>query len=115
MKLLTGITDRPLQKSVITIDDGTAATITLTYRPNQQGWFFDLEWEGRSFLGMRLVTFPNILRPFLKQIPFGLAVYTQDGKDPLQQDAFASGYASLLLLSPEDMLAVEHSHFTRND
>jgi len=115
MKVLTGITDSPSQQSLIALPDGSSATLVLKFVPNQMGWFFDLSSGDFLVTGQRLVTFPNILRQYRNQITYGLAVYTPDGLDPLQQTDFASGYASLLLLEPGDVALVEANHFTRND
>lgn len=115
MLKLTGITDAPKQSSTFALDDGTKASITMEYRPQQLGWFCDISTDTFDVKGMRMVTFPNMLRQFRNQIPFGLAIVTKDTNDPLRQSDFATGYASLVLLNATDVDAVEAAQFTRND
>lgn len=115
MKLLTGITDDPKQNCVIALDDGTQAALYLEYRPQQQGWFFDLTTKTFSVIGQRIAAFPNILRQYSHQIDFGLAIVVAEKRDPLLQTDFASGYASMVLLNADDVIAIERAKFTRND
>jgi hypothetical protein len=115
MLKLTGITDAPKQSSTFALDDGTKASIIMEYRPQQLGWFCDIATDNFEVKGLRMVTFPNILRQFQNQIAFGLAIVTQDTEDPIRQSDFASNYASLVLLNADDVAAVEAAQFTRND
>jgi hypothetical protein len=115
MQRLTGITDSPKQSSTFAIEDGTKAYITMEYRPQQLGWFCDIQNEAFTITGLRMTAFPNILRQFQNQIIFGLAIVTRDGGDPLRQSDFATDYASLVLLNAQDVEAVEAAKFTRDD
>lgn len=111
MDLVTGISNQPAQVFNLTPSDGSTATITLAYRPQQKGWFFDLTWNGTNpattINGFRLSTFPNVLRQFRNVLSFGLACVTADDQEPMGQDDFSSAYARLYLLTPEDVANVE--------
>lgn len=115
MNVLTGFTDSPKQKTTVVLDNGTNATLELEYRPQQLGWFYNLEYQNFLIQGQRLVYSPNLLRQFQGQIPFGLAVVSTDKNDPLQQTDFSSGKAVLILLNEADAAEIETAKFTRND
>lgn len=107
MNTLQGITDQPKQSTTIVIADGTKATLVLEYRPQQLGWFYNLEWQDFVLNGQRLVASPNILRGYRNLVPFGLAVITTNGVEPLNQDDFANGTVTLILLDETDVADVE--------
>lgn len=114
MNTLQGITDQPKQTTTIVLDDGTKATLVLEYRPQQLGWFYNLTHESFVLNGQRLVASPNILRSFRKLIPFGLAVLTTNGVEPLNQRDFVNGTVTLLLLDADEVDEVETAVFTGN-
>lgn len=109
MTILSGITEQPKQTTTIVLPDGSKATLRLEYRPQQTGWFFDLEWSDFTANGLRLVASPNILRTFRKLIPFGMAVLTDDAVEPLNQNDFADGVVTLILLDRVDVESVEET------
>ena len=117
MQQVTGISSNPAQVLNLTADDGSAVTITLEFRPQQSGWFFDLLWNGTNpateIDGLRLTVFPNILRQWKNLLSFGLACITQDGREPMTVDAFETGYATLVFLSAADVAQVESQIITR--
>lgn len=118
MQAVTGITNQPAQIVNLTASDGSTVTLTLAYRPQQLGWFFDLQWNGTSpateINGRRITAFPNLLRQFKNILTFGLACVTTDGLEPLGQDDFSTQYATILLLSPADVKIIEAVVFPGN-
>lgn len=118
MQTVTGISNQPTQVFNLVPEDGSTVTLTLTYRPQQMGWFYDLVWNGTdpatTINGRRVSNFPNLLRQFKNVLSFGIACVTADGHEPLGQNDFASGYAQLLLLSPADLAAIEAQVFPGN-
>lgn len=115
MNLLTGFTDSASQTTNVPLDDGSFATLDLAYRPQQKGWFYDLTYKTFSLLGQRLVYSENMLRQFRGQIPFGLAVLSTSGQDPMSISDFALNNAVFILLNADEVEAVEIAKFTRND
>jgi hypothetical protein len=115
MNQITGLTDSSSQVITLPIPDGSSAVLTITYRPQQFGWFVDLTWNGNAGTfevnGMRLTTFPNILRQYENQLPFGIWCFVTDGGEPTYPEDFVSGRVALYLLAPEDILLVEASAF----
>lgn len=116
--VITGLTDQPNQIQPVLTADGSTLTISLNYRPQQNGWFADISWDGQTptwqSLGMRLTVGPNILRQYKNQLPFGLAVYTTDLRDPSGLEDFVNGYCKLMLLGADDVIGVEQVYFPGN-
>lgn len=119
MNVINGITTQPTQISFITLADGTRATLTLYFRPQQNGWFYDISWPGSAALAVpfksqnrRLVTSGNLLRQFKDVIPFGLACFTVDNIDPMTQTCLSDGSVSLVLLNADDVASIEASVYT---
>lgn len=115
MNILTGFTDSPHQMTTFSLDDGSSATLTLYFRPQQRGWFFDLTYGNLVMQGQRLTYHKNFLRQFVLQLPFGLACLTNDLTDPKAVTDFSSGKAVLVLLTTDDAKLVETVHFKRNE
>jgi len=103
MRTIQNISDNPLQKMSITIDDGTVFTMILQYIPSQLGWFIQKLTYGELVINnMRISTNPNILYQYRNQIPFGLACFTNGNGEPTQQGDFLSEVSKLNLLSEEE-------------
>lgn len=114
MKKINGLTNQATQVVDLVLEDGSRATLALSFRPQQNGWFYDLSWPGTTALplpfqaqNLRLVTAGNLLRQFRDFLPFGLAVFTPDNSDPMTQNCFVDGTVDLVLLGAADVEAVE--------
>ncbi len=107
MKLIEGLTDQSKQSTILTLTDGSKVLFYLEFRSQQRGWFFDVTWNTVSVFGQRLVTSPNVLRQYLNTLPFGIAVVTTDGAEPLTASDFSEGTVSLYLLEGSDLSDVE--------
>jgi hypothetical protein len=109
MTEITGLTADANQSQNLILPDGSSAPLTLTYMDNQQGWFISLSYPGWSgCTNRRLVVNPNMLRAFRSIIPFGLALSTTDGYEPIFITDFISGRASLFLLNADDVQNYEN-------
>lgn len=107
MKYITEITSDARQKLDLIGENGESITLKLNYKPTQQGWFFDIEYDGFVLKGMRIVNGLNLLRQWENIIPFGFMVKTIDGLDPFYQDDFTKQRAFFFLLNEEDVQTVE--------
>ena len=107
MTLITSITDSANQTLGLLLEDGSKVTLNLTYKSNQQGWFYSLTWGSISMNNRRLVASPNLLRAFRDIIPFGFACVTSDGYEPIFIDDFSTGRAKFYLLNSTDIGLVE--------
>lgn len=117
---INSLTNQAAQTVNLAIPDGTRATLNLYWRPQQNGWFFDLEWPGSAAIATpfstknrRVVTSGNLLRQYRELIPFGLAVFTPDNSDPSTLACWADGSATLVLLDTTDVAAVEAQVYAR--
>lgn len=107
---INNITNRPSQNQVLVLPDGTQITFQIYYSSTQQGWFItNLVYATKNFTsqGIRITTSPNILRQFKNQIPFGLTCVTSNGQEATQIQDFQSGFATLYILSEDDVQTYE--------
>lgn len=118
MNLINGLTNAANQTINVTLEDGSTFTFNLYFRPQQNGWFYDVVWPGSSVIPIpftshnrRLVTSPNILRQFRELIDFGILVATPDNSDPNLQTAFVDGSTIVTLLNAADVAAMETNFF----
>lgn len=109
MTQITTITDAPNQNIVITLGDGTTINLTLNFYANQSGWFYSLSYNSGAFIvnNRRLVTSPNMLSQFQNIIPFGIAVTTTDGYEPIYIDDFITKRASFYVLTADDVALLQ--------
>lgn len=111
MNVVNGLTDAPAQVVGIPLEDGSRVVLTLNFRPQMNGWFFDLQWPGVltpfTVRNRRLVVAGNLLRQYREIIPFGIAVFSVDNGDPMTQNCLADGTVTVVLLSASDVTDVE--------
>lgn len=98
------ISNDPWQKQNLILPDGSLVGITVRFVPMQYGWFFDeITRNDFTLYGLRITNSPNMLHQFRNKIPFGIACYSQQNREPSQQDDFISGASTLYLLSEEEV------------
>ena len=107
MNQITGLTDQPKQQTTLVLADGSRVTLLIQYLAQQTAWSVDVTWGTFIAQGLILVASPNWLRQFRDVIPFGISVLTAGNLDPTDQEVFVNGSASLFLLDPADVTAVE--------
>lgn len=104
MNLIQRVTNAPLQKQTLVLDDGTAFSLTLYFRPMQFGWFInELTYEDFTLYGMRVVNSPNMLYQFQNQIPFGLGCFSTNNREPSFIGDFQSGASKLYILTEDEV------------
>lgn len=104
MLLINQVTSDPKQKRTLLLEDGTAFEMTMHYVPLQFGWFIrNITYLDFSLNNIRITNNPNMLHQFRNQIPFGLACFTQDNREPTQQEDFSSGASKLYVLTEEEV------------
>lgn len=108
---VTGINTDAVQEYTLVTDDGVEFEFTMFYRPTQNGWFFDLEYEDTSIKGSKLVNFPNILRKWKNILPFGLACVVEDGTEAYFVEDFLTGRANLYVLNESEVEQIEELYF----
>ena len=110
MTFIDNLTDAADQTSTLILPDNTAATLRLRYRPRTTRWVADVGYAPKNFQvnGLNVCCFPNILRPWRRILPFGLAVLTPGlATDPFNLEDWLTAYATMYLLNAADVQAVE--------
>lgn len=113
MYKIDALGNEPKQQMVVSIEEGTQLTLYFEYISNQLGWFFGFEYEGQSYQNIRLTTSYNILRAYRSWLPFGIACTTLDGLEPMDLNDFISGYASVFILTKDDVNVVEGKFYAK--
>ena len=110
MQRIQNITEDTKQTKTINLPDGTFFTMTIYFIPMQYGWFItELTYQDFTVKGVRICNSPNMLHQFKNQIPFGLACFTSEQREPSQQEDFFSGASQMFLLSEEEV--IEYTEF----
>ena len=101
------LTSDARQKLTVLTDDNKQVVLELTYKPNQLGWFCDLNYGDFSLCGFRLTNCPNLLNAWSDILPFGLCCYVLQKSEPFLKEDFLNGRATLYLINSEDVQAVK--------
>ncbi len=107
MKQINSFTQGSAQNLTMILDGGSKITFSISYFPNQSGWFYSFTYGDFTVNNRRLVTSPNMIRQFRGFLPFGFAVTCRDGNEPVFIDDFVSGRVQFYLLDQADVAAVE--------
>jgi hypothetical protein len=100
MFLIQRVTSNPLQKQVLVLEDGTALSLTLYFRPMQYGWFIEnLTYKDFVLNGVRVTNSPNMLNQWRNKLPFGLACFSTANREPSLQEDFSSQASKLYILN----------------
>lgn len=104
MQQIQQITDDSLQTQNLILPDGTVFTITLYFAPMQYGWFVrDLTYQTFEITNVRIVNSPNFLQQYRNIIPFGLACFSKNEREPSQQQDFSSGASKIYVLTAAEV------------
>lgn len=104
MLAIQQITRQSRQKMTLILPDGSQIQMEIYFMPLQQGWFIVKMIYGDFVLqNIRITVSPNMLHQFKNQIPFGLACFSPDNREPTLQDDFLTGAASLYVLTADEV------------
>lgn len=101
------------QEVTMLLEDDSRVIFTFEYKPNQLGWFFGFQYNDVNYQNIRLTTSYNILRAYRNWLPFGLRCDTPDMEEPLDLEDFATGYATIYLLTKSDVEAIEGLYYAK--
>ena len=90
-----------------TLDDGSLLQMEFIYRPAIQRWSVNIVHPLLELYGYNLCVQPNILRPWRKLIPFGIAISSLNGLDPINVTDLSDGSVSIFVLSAAEVAQVE--------
>ena len=107
MQLLSAITDAADQLLAVSLPDGSVAQLELFYRPAIQRWTVDINHPLLNMHGFNLTQGPNILRQWRNIVPFGMALISKNGLDPMYAEDFSNGNCQLYILTPGEVELVE--------
>lgn len=111
MRRITKLTGDARQKFDIIGEKGEQIPFEAFFMPTQQLWTFNIGYSTFQVNGAQLVVGVNILRNYRRNIPFGLAIATQNGQDPAYIDDFSSGRAQVFLLNAAEVEQIEKDVF----
>jgi len=111
MYQLTQLGNDPKQEIEMLLDDGSRVKFTFEYKANQLGWFFGFQYNDTGYQNIRLTTSYNVLRAYKSWLPFGLRCDTPDFEEPMDLNDFITGYASVYLLTREDVQIIEVNYY----
>ena len=113
MRKLNSLGSEPKQQVTALLDDNSRLPLYFEYRPNQLGWFFGFEYNGVTYQNIRLTTSYNILRGYRNWLNFGIRCDTVDGLEPMDLNDFATGYATIYILSKEEVNTIESNYYVK--
>ncbi len=98
------ITQDPLQSQSVILPDGTTIEMNLYFIQQQQGWFFNsLSYGDFLINGMRICNSPNMMQQYRNLIPFGIACYSTNDREPSLIGDFSSGSSVLYILTATEV------------
>jgi hypothetical protein len=113
MLLIKQITADSLQQQNLVLPDGSTILIQLYFRPMQYGWFFNtITYGSLTIHGLRVCNSPNMLHQWRNQLPFGLACYSTNNREPSLIGDFSSGASKLYLLTAAEV--AEYTAYLEN-
>ncbi len=105
MNQIQNITTAPYQTQRLILPNGNPVDITFSYKPQQLGWFIEtLTYLDFTLKGMRICVSPDILYQWKNKLPFGIACFAINGREPYLSTDFSDGSASLYLLTQAEVL-----------
>lgn len=107
MNQLTILSNDADQLMFVQLDDGSIAQLEFICRPAIQRWSLSVVHPNLVVNNIELAVFPNILRQWRNLIPFGMAVTSIDGVDPIDINDFINGRVQVYVLNADDVLNVE--------
>jgi len=108
MNIIQQVTSDPLQTRSVRIPNNNLFTFTMYFMPMQQSWFItNLTYLTFVLNGLRISNSPNILHQWRNILPFGLACFSTNDREPQLVDDFSNGLSNLYLLSQADCQAYE--------
>lgn len=98
------ILSQPRQTQTLTLPDGSSVVLEIYFRPMQYGWFLNnLTYNTFLLQSLRITNSPNMLHQWRNLIPFGLACFSVDNREPSLIQDFSSGNSTLYILTAAEV------------
>lgn len=108
--LIQQITDDSFQQQTLILPDGSSFLLQLYFMPMQYAWVITaLTYKSFTLNGFRVSNSPNMLQQYCNQLPFGLACFSTQNREPSQQQDFSSGASQLYVLTAAEV--AEYTEF----
>lgn len=108
MNQILQLSSDKFQKRTLTLQDGTTFDLTMYFVPMQKSWIItELVYGTFTLNGLKISNSPNFLRQFRHRIPFGLACFSINDREPGLLEDFSSGNSKLFILTQADVAAYE--------
>lgn len=114
MRILTEITDDPKQTFIVPLENNQTFTLVLEFSDQQERWIYsisDLPTSDITINGNVLVSNPNLLRQFKRNINFGISCISEDGDDPSFIDDFITNRVEIGILTADEVQQIEDEFF----
>lgn len=112
MRILDGIRAIGTQRFRTTGYENQTIEIVLYYLPAISRWKMDIESGDFVLNGIRIDHHPNLLVQYKNVVEFGIScIVTTDKGEPFLVNDFSSGRCQLVILSKEEVEAVEETLF----
>jgi hypothetical protein len=100
MYLVQNLTEDALQTMDLVLPDGSDISLTIYYTLNQQAWFIqNLTYGSFVLQGFQIINSPNMLYQWQNVLPFGLACFSTNEREPSLIQDFLSGNSQLFVLT----------------
>ena len=107
MQQLNSFSDNADQIVSFPLADGTTVTMEWIYRAGSQRWTINIQHPSLTLNGVNVCVGPNILRQWRNLIPFGIAVTSSTGLDPINATDLEDGTVSIFMLDAAEVDQVE--------
>lgn len=112
MNQVTILSDDADQLAFFPLADGSLLQLEFVYRPGIQRWTVNVTHPLLTLNGYVLCVSANILRQWRNLIPFGIAVTSSDGYDPVDINDLTNGRVSVFILTAAEVQLAESEIFT---
>lgn len=101
---IQNIPDNARQRQALVLPDGSPIELSMRFVEMQYGWFITtLTYRTFVLNGLRITNSPNMLHQFRNQIPFGLACFSTNDREPSLLKDFSSGASKLYVLTEAEV------------
>lgn len=87
---ITGLSDDYINNVQLIDQDGETLYLKLSYRQQNYGWYFDIDYGDFHLYGNRLVLSDDIIPQFSNKVVFTISCEAEDGVEPMELDCFSS-------------------------
>lgn len=104
MYQIQNLTANAKQKQTLILPDGGKIFLSIEFCSMQLGWYIvEMTYNTFSLKGYRIFNSPNMLYQFRNQIPFGLACFSTQKREPTLKEDFLTEASILYILTADEV------------